>query len=145
MDHVGSSSFHTPWCVQWEMLMLFLYQMCRLNVMGESWDIRALHSTQNIIRQHMMTSSNGNIFRDTGHLCGEFTDHQWIPAHKGQWRGILIFSLICAWINGWVNNGEAGDLRRHMAHYDTTVMNSVYRWYPAKRALPALLTCTHDR
>ena len=26
---------------------------------------------------------------------------------KGQWRGALIFSLICAWINGWVNNREA--------------------------------------
>ena len=31
--------------------------------------------------------------------------------HKGQWRGALMFSLICAWINGWVNNREAGDLR----------------------------------
>ena len=31
--------------------------------------------------------------------------------HKGQWRGALIFSLICVWTNGWVNNREAGDLR----------------------------------
>ena len=29
--------------------------------------------------------------------------------HRGQWRGALMFSLICVWINGWVNNGEAGD------------------------------------
>ena len=36
--------------------------------------------------------------------------------HKGQWRGALMFSSICACINGWVNNGEAGDLRRHRAH-----------------------------
>ena len=43
--------------------------------------------------------------------------------HNGQWHRALIFSLICAWINGWVNNGEAGDLRRHRAHYDVTVMN----------------------
>ena len=42
--------------------------------------------------------------------------------HKGQWRGALMFTLICARINGWVNNGEAGDLRRHRAHYDVTVM-----------------------
>ena len=42
--------------------------------------------------------------------------------HKGQWRGALMFSLICAWINGWVNNREAGDLRRHRAHHDITVM-----------------------
>ena len=38
--------------------------------------------------------------------------------HKGQWRGALMFSLICAWINVWVNNREAGDMRRHRAHYD---------------------------
>ena len=44
--------------------------------------------------------------------------------HKGQWRGALMFSLICAWIDGWVNNREAGDLRCHRAHYDATVM-----WY----------------
>ena len=42
--------------------------------------------------------------------------------HKGQWRGALMFSLMCPWINGWVNNGEAGDLRCHHAHYDVTVM-----------------------
>ena len=42
--------------------------------------------------------------------------------HKGQWRGALMFSLICAWINRWVNNREAGDLRRHRAHYDVIVM-----------------------
>ena len=42
--------------------------------------------------------------------------------HKGQWRGALIFSLICAWINGWVNNREAGDWRRRSDHYDVSVM-----------------------
>ena len=30
----------------------------------------------------MMTSSNGSIFRVTGHLCGEFTGHRWIPRTK---------------------------------------------------------------
>ena len=63
---------------------------------------------------HMMTSSNGNIFRVTGHLCAEFT---------GPGRGALMFTLIFAWINGSVNNGKAGDLRRHRAHYDVIVMN----------------------
>ena len=33
-----------------------------------------------------------------------------------------MFSLICARINGWVNNGEAGDLGRHGALYEVTVM-----------------------
>ena len=42
--------------------------------------------------------------------------------HKDQWRGTWMFSLICALTNGWVNNQDAGDLRRHRAHYDVTVM-----------------------
>ena len=42
--------------------------------------------------------------------------------HKGQWLRALMFSWICAWINGWVNNGEAGDFRHHRAHYDVIVM-----------------------
>ena len=44
--------------------------------------------------------------------------------HKGQWHRALMFSFICAWPNGWVNNQDADDLRRHRAHYDVTVM-----WY----------------
>ena len=42
--------------------------------------------------------------------------------HKGQWRGALMFSLICVWINGWVNYREAGDLRRNRDHCDVIVM-----------------------
>ena len=52
--------------------------------------------------------------------------------HKGQWRGALMFSLICARINRWVNNREAGDLRRQHAHYDVTViyvtMQYIQKW-----------------
>ena len=59
----------------------------------------------------MMTSSNGNIFRVTG---------RWIPRTKASDAELWFF--ICAWINDWVNNREAGDLRRHRAHYDVTVM-----------------------
>ena len=42
--------------------------------------------------------------------------------HKGQWRGALMFSLICARTNGWANNRDAGDVRLHRTHYDVTVM-----------------------
>ena len=42
--------------------------------------------------------------------------------HKGLWRGTLMCFFICAWTNGWVNNRDAGDLRRHRDHYDVTVM-----------------------
>ena len=54
--------------------------------------------------------------------------------HKGQWRGPLIFSLICAWTNSWANNRDAGHLRRHCAQYDVTVTRVLvsYAWvrYP---------------
>ena len=42
--------------------------------------------------------------------------------HKGQWRGALMFTLICARMHGWVNTREAGDFRRYRPHYDVIVM-----------------------
>ena len=52
--------------------------------------------------------------------------HRWPvnSPYKGQCLGALMFSLICVWINAWVNNREAGDLRIHRAHYDVTVMQT---------------------
>ena len=44
-------------------------------------------------------------------------------ANKGQWRRALMFLLICTWTNGWANNRDAGDLRRHRAHHDVTVID----------------------
>ena len=72
----------------------------------------------NMIIMNTMTSSNGSIFRVSGHLC--------ICAGNSpvQWRGALMFSLICARMNGWVNNHKAGDLRRICAHYNVIVMKS---------------------
>ena len=75
-----------------------------------------------------MTSSNGNMFRVTGFCAGI---HRWLRGihrspvnypHTDQCRGVLMFSLICAWTNGWVNNQDASDLRRHRAHNDVTVV-----------------------
>ena len=54
--------------------------------------------------------------------------------HRGQWRGASMFSLICAWTNDWVNNREAGDLRRHHSHYDVNVMP-----WPALQPYKALI------
>ena len=75
----------------------------------------------------MMASSNGYIFRATGvdQLRGPVKS-----LHIGQWRGDLIFSLICSWISGWVNNNKAGDLRRHCAYYDSIVIETaaVFHW-----------------
>ena len=67
--------------------------------------------------RHQMETCSASLAICAGNspVTGEF-------AHKGQWRGAFTFSLICTWINGWVNNREAGDLRRHRAHYDVTVL-----------------------
>ena len=61
-----------------------------------------------------------------------------VTSHR-QWRGALMFSLIYAWTNGWVNNQDAGDLRRHRAHYDATVMwcRIVIQWSGQPRDLSA--------
>ena len=90
------------------------------------------------VREYMMTSSNGNIFCVTGHLCGEFTGPRWIPHTKTSDAELWCFSLICVWINGWVNTRGAGDLRRYRAHYDVIVMTNSQPqyihlggcWYP---------------
>ena len=60
----------------------------------------------------MMTSSNGNISRVTGHLCGEFTGPRWIPHTKASDAELWYFL--------W----SACDLKRYRAHYDVTVMTT---------------------
>ena len=70
----------------------------------------------------MLTSSNGNIFRVTGPLCGEFTGPGEFPAQRPVTRSFDV-SLIYAWTNDWVNNREAGDLRRQRGHYDVILMH----------------------
>ena len=88
-----------------------------ISTMGFYW-IRALSS--NVQNNDMMMSSNGNIFRVTGHLCGEVTGPRWIPRTKAS--ELWCFLLICVWINGWENNREAGDLRRYRDHYEVMVV-----------------------
>ena len=73
----------------------------------------------------MTTSSNGNIFRVTGPLCGEITGPGEFLTQRPVTRS---YDVSYARINGWVNNREAGDLRCHRCHYDVNVMyiNNTY-------------------
>ena len=64
-----------------------------------------------------------NILRDTGPLCAEFTSHRWWP-NKGQWRGALMFSLMCDLRPFQSYNIVSHFTRRHNATinmYHTTV------------------------
>ena len=71
----------------------------------------------------MMTSSNGKKIPRHWLFVRGTTGHQWIPLTKASEREALMFSLVCAWTNGWVNNRDAGDVRRHRCHYDVTAMH----------------------
>ena len=71
---------------------------------------------------YMMTPSNGKIFPRYWPFVWGIHRSPVNSRHKGQWRGVLMFSLIYARINVWVNTGEAGDLRRYRTHYDVIVM-----------------------
>ena len=113
---------------------------------GYSCDLRTWKVWQNSINNQKEHSSAKTISRDDV-IEWKYFPRYWqfvrvilrTPVnspHKGQWRGALMFSLICAWMNGWVNNREAGNLRRHCTHYDVTVM-----WY-CSLILPLMcITC----
>ena len=51
------------------------------------------------------------------------------PAQRPATRSIDVFFDLPELVNGWVNNREAGDLRRYRAHYDVTVIKWGW-WYP---------------
>ena len=72
------------------------------------------------------------VIQGPGLLCGEFAGDRWPlnSHHKGQWHIVLMFSLICDWTNGGVNNRDHGDLRCHRVHYDVTVMINIFHgWF----------------
>ena len=105
------------------MILIIIFRTVRLH--GDETISQPL---ANII---IMTSTNGKILRYWPFVQGIHRSPVNSP-HKGQWRGALMFSLICAWITGWVNNGEAGDLRRHRAHYDVINVDTTCHaaWWP---------------
>ena len=50
-----------------------------------------INALSHVLSYTMMTSWNGNIFRVTGHLCGEFTGRRWIPAQRPVTRCFDVF------------------------------------------------------
>ena len=56
--------------------------------------------------------------------------------HRGQLRGTLMLSLICPWTNGWINNRDAGDLRRHRAHYNVAVIRLCFQAHETWMVVP---------
>ena len=78
---------------------------------------RLFHDDSYSIWRHQMETFYKLLSLSVGILLVRVNSPHW-----GQWRGAFVFSLICAWLNGRVNNREAGDLRHHRAHYDVIVI-----------------------
>ena len=63
------------------------------------------------------------IFSELLPLCsGKSPVTNEFSSQRPMTRSFDVFSLIYALTNGWVNNLDAGDLRRHRGDYDVTVM-----------------------
>ena len=83
----------------------------------------------------MMTSSNGNIFRITGHLCGEFTNHRWIPCTSLMWSFDVFFDLrLNKWLSTqswdwWFETSSRSLWRQHNAisswHHDMEMFSTL--------------------
>ena len=132
MDEISTSSSSMS-------LTSLVYNFCSYKLL-----VRDFLSIGYFYEVFLMTSSNGNIFRNTGPLCGEFTGPGEFPSQRPVTRSFDVFFDLHNWIsvlerlwsgtrghqsllNAWVNNREAGDLRRHRAHYNVIVMES---WFP---------------
>ena len=92
------------------------------------------HPAVSLETTDMMTSSNGNICRVTGHVCGEFTGHRWIPAQRTVTRSFDVFFDLRlnkrlskqSW--GWWFETPSRSFWRHCNvalryHYSTTTAN----------------------
>ena len=114
---------HDIWKLQHpqDMWWLPLLKCCN----RQCWQI-IVHGNRILWWRHKMKTFSAKLAICTGN-----------SPHKGQWRGALMFSLICDRINCWVNNGEAVDLRRHPAHYDVIVMKVLYAGPAVMIVLPS--------
>ena len=107
-----------------------IFQLCYTQIKNRSWT--AWHHIFNCLwvpnithawwRRQMETFS-ALLAHCAGNspITGEFPSQRPVTSS-------LMFSLISAWTNGWVNNRNAGDLRHHRAHYDVTVMDNYISW-----------------
>ena len=130
-------------CLQWSITHLkfeSITLVCEGQCHFSCWYMYTPHSIHNTVAPHVRGTSTSRAHADV--IKWKHFPRYWPflwgihrspvnSRHKGQWRGALMFSLICAWLNGWVNNREASDLRRHRAHYDVIVMILSFLYWSA--------------
>ena len=112
------------WILMYNIFYGMLFCLAVLGAICMSWEDWAIHIQYlHCTCHHDDVTKWKHIPRNRPFVRGI---HRWPvnSPHKGKRRRALMFSLICAWINGWVNKGEAGDLRRHRTHYDVSAKYS---------------------
>ena len=116
-------------CYKWQPGRLKLFYKNQITIAANKigWLIRMHHVS--LYEHRQMIARNASLKRHQMETFPRYWPfvreiHRWPvnSPHKGQWLGALIFSLIWALTNGWLSHRDAGDLRRHRAHYDVTVM-----------------------
>ena len=117
--------------ITWDLrIWLWKYRLAYLHVRNGHWINLAAYNCKIVLYASCILGSwwrhQMETFSALLALCAGNSPVPVNSPHKGQWRGALMFSLICVWINDWVNNREAGDLRRYRGHYDVNLMTYVY-------------------
>ena len=115
-----------------------------ISLFSDNMESRIISAKQNFWPHVYMNNNNSNLLLAVAREAGAQRAHadviQWkhFPhcwlfvkgvhrsavdyPHEGQWRGALMFYLMCAWTHGWTKSPVAGNFRRHGTHCDVTVM-----------------------
>ena len=95
-------------------------QIYRLNMFYPNGLYNAFLWQPKVVRIPTMTSSNWNISAFLALCAGNSPVTSEFPSQMPVTRSLMFF--ICTSACGWVNSRDAGDLRRHRAHYDVTLV-----------------------
>ena len=114
------------------LLITYIYNTCLINDKERSTHCLGI-SRINIYFSNVVTKIMPALIRNDDVINWKYFSRYWsflmiysLPSadspHKSKRYGALVCSLIYTWTNSWANNQDAGDLRRHHAHYDVSVM-----------------------
>ena len=106
------------WGHRWEHINI---RGSRFNAVQYITICRSHYNVVHVLFDTLLSTTNHMVERRYVYTHKNPTVIDGLPS-QSQWRGALMFSLICAWTNGWTNTRNVGDLRCHRAHYDVTVM-----------------------
>ena len=117
----GTVKYKTLYCVNYKGRTKITLWTCKIYFISQPWSAMSLNGIQ-LYHDDIIKWKHFPCYRP---FMQGIQQSLMDSPHKGQWWRALMFSLTCVWINGWVNNREAGDLRCYHAHYEVSVMSFV--------------------